>query len=119
MKDTYDGQGQNILERVMQYAGKTRRDVSNPCITARDAIALADLLAEKQALLEATQKDAARLMFACEFDGYVGVEKDKYDYACECMDEAGRDEPNEEDELNGLRRLIDAKMDSKNSGDAT
>ena len=69
--------------------------------------------------IEAAQKDAARLMFACEFDGYVGVEKDKYDYACECMDEAGRDEPNEEDELNGLRRLIDAKMDSKNSGDAT
>lgn len=63
--------------------------------------------------MDAAQKDAARLMFACEFDGYVGIEKDKYDYACDCMDEAGRDEPNEEDELNGLRRLIDAKMASK------
>lgn len=69
-------------------------------------------------LLEAAQKDAARLMFACEFDSYVGIEKDRYDYACDCMDEAGRDEPNEEDELNGLRRLIDAKIASKNSGDA-
>lgn len=69
----------------------------------REALKLIDAL-------EAAQKDAARLMFACQFDGFTTVEKDRYDYACDCMAEAGRDEPNEEDELNGMRRLIDAAM---------
>lgn len=64
-------------------------------------------------MLEAAQKDAARLMFACEFDGYEGVQKDKYDYASELAERAGRDEPSKEDEINGLRALIDAAMARK------
>ena len=35
---------------------------------------------------------------------------DKYDFALECMEEAGRSEPTIEDELNGVRRLIDAAI---------
>ena len=54
------------------------------------------------------------LMFACQFEGYVGVEKDKYDFAIEFMDEAGRDEPSFEDEVNGLRKLIQLAMESEN-----
>lgn len=56
------------------------------------------------------QRDAERLMFAFEADGLVGVEKDRYEYAIECAQENGRDEPTAEDELNGVRRLIDAAM---------
>lgn len=75
-------------------------------IQAEDVVLLIDRL-------EAAEKDAARLTFACEFDGYTTVVKDKYDYAIECAEENGREEPNAEDELNGLRRLIDAAMASK------
>lgn len=64
-------------------------------------------------MLEEAQKDADHILFACEFDGYTTVQKDKYDYAIDCMEEAGRDEPNSEDELNGLRRLIDDAMKGK------
>lgn len=64
-------------------------------------------------ILQECSKDGERLMFACEFDGYTTVEKDRYDYAIDCMEENGRDEPNKEDELNGLRRLIDAAMETK------
>lgn len=64
-------------------------------------------------ILQEYSKDSKRLMFACEFDGYTTVEKDRYDYAIESMKENGRDEANEEDELNGLRRLIDAAMKEK------
>lgn len=69
------------------------------------------------ALMSAADKIKAlekELMFACEFDGYTTVEKDRYDYAIDCMEEKGRDEPSKEDELNGLRRLIDAAMEIKN-----
>ena len=72
-------------------------------INPREAVALLDML-------DAAKLDAARLMFACEFDGYVTVEKDRYDYAMDCAAENGRDEPSAEDELNGMRRLIDAAM---------
>lgn len=61
-------------------------------------------------MLEAAKLDAARLMFSCEFDGFTTVEKDRYDYAMDCAAENGRDEPSAEDELNGMRRLIDAAM---------
>ena len=53
------------------------------------------------------------LMFACQFDGYVGVEKDKYDFAIEFMEESGRDEPSFEDEVNGLRKLIQLAMENE------
>lgn len=61
--------------------------------------------------VQALRKDAERLMFACAFDAYTTVSKDRYGYALECAEEAGRDFPTKEDELNGLRRLIDAAID--------
>ena len=60
---------------------------------------------------QADALDAARLLYATkDFDGYVHVMRDKYDFALECMEEAGRSEPTIEDELNGVRRLIDAAL---------
>lgn len=47
-------------------------------------------------------------------DGFVHVKKDRYEYASEVAEEKGRDEPNEEDELEGYRRMIDCAM---NGGD--
>lgn len=56
-------------------------------------------------------RDAARLLFAMQdFDGFVGVKMDKYDYAIEVATENGREEPTATDELNGVRRLIDAAL---------
>lgn len=43
-------------------------------------------------------------------DGFLNVEKDRYEFALEIAEQAGRDEPNEMDELNGFRLLIDAAM---------
>lgn len=89
-------------------------DVSNArdCIdklwNAEDAVE-----SKLREILQEYSKDGERLLFACEFDGYTTVEKDRYDYAIDCMEENGRDEPNKEDELNGLRRLIDAAMETK------
>ncbi|WP_423933250.1 hypothetical protein [Comamonas sp. 23] len=61
--------------------------------------------------------DAARLMFVMQdADGFVNVEKDKYDFAIECAGEAGREEPTEADELNGVRRLLDAAMAAAQEG---
>gem|GEM_PF-1169464 len=61
--------------------------------------------------------DAARLMFLMdETDGFVIVEKDKYDFAIECAVEAGREEPTAADELNGVRRLLDAAMAAAQEG---
>lgn len=56
-------------------------------------------------------QDAVRLMFVMQdIDGFEGIARDKYDYAQSCATENGRDEPIEADELNGLRRLIDAAL---------
>lgn len=64
------------------------------------------------AALQSQDRDGERLMFACgEFDRYTTVSKDRYEYAIECAQEAGREVPTKEDELNGLRRLIDAAID--------
>ena len=57
--------------------------------------------------------DTARLKFIMNescFDGFVGIEKDRYEYACDVAAEEGRDEPNGDDELEGFRRLIDAAI---------
>ena len=70
-----------------------------------------DVESKLREVLKEYSKDSKRLMFACEFDGYVTVEKDRYDYAIDCMEESSRNEPNEEDELNGLRRLVDVAME--------
>lgn len=69
-----------------------------------------------QALLHDAQRDAERLRFAFIADGFVNLPKDRNDYAMDCAEEAGRDEPNAEDELNGVRRLIDAAMDAEREG---
>lgn len=54
------------------------------------------------------QADAKRLMFAMQdIDGFVGIKQDKYDLAVVVMEERGLDEPDEECELEGVRRLID------------
>ena len=44
------------------------------------------------------------------FDGFVDVQKDRYEYAMDVAKENGRDEPTFEDELEGFRRMIDCSM---------
>lgn len=57
------------------------------------------------------EKDAARLLYATkDCDGFFHVMRDKHECTLECMEEAGRSEPTIEDELNGVRRLIDAAI---------
>jgi NTP pyrophosphatase (non-canonical NTP hydrolase) len=44
----YDAEQQRkVVERIRGYAGKKRSEVSNPCLTAREAIALADWIEAK------------------------------------------------------------------------
>lgn len=72
------------------------------------------LLREAADALEAAREDADRIAFlAMEpvIEGFVGVDRDVYDYACDCAEENGRDEPNDEDHINAMRRLIDAAID--------
>ncbi len=56
--------------------------------------------------------DTARLRYMMEEgpDGFMHVTKDRYDYATEVATENGREEPNEADELEGYRRMIDCAM---------
>jgi hypothetical protein len=57
--------------------------------------------------------DTERLKFLMTdgcMDGFFGVKKDRYEYAYDVAVEEGRDEPNEADELEGFRRLIDEAM---------
>jgi hypothetical protein len=51
------------------------------------------------------------LLHAEVLDGFAHVTLDRHEYAFHCADEAGREEPNQDDELNGFRRLIDAAID--------
>jgi hypothetical protein len=99
-----------VMDLVHEYAAMQFVEPYGKQIDAADAIE--DKVRE---ILQEYSKDSERLLFSCEFDGYTTVEKDRYDYAIDCMEENGRDEPNKEDELNGLRRLIDAAMEVKNS----
>jgi hypothetical protein len=65
----------------------------------------------EEARIAELEKDAARLLYATkDYDGFVHVKRDKYEFTLECMEEAGRNEPTIEDELNGVRRLIDAAI---------
>lgn len=65
-----------------------------------------------RAEVEGLRKDGERLIYATkDYDGFVNVKKDKWDYALECAIENNR-EPTCEDELNGVRRLIDAALQS-------
>jgi hypothetical protein len=59
---------------------------------------------------EEVRRDAERLMFSFEADGFGCIEKDKYDFAIEVAAENMREVPTKEDELNGVRRLIDAAI---------
>ena len=43
-------------------------------------------------------------------EGFIHVEKDRFEYAFDVAVEEGREEPNDADELEGLRRLIDAAI---------
>ncbi|MGL4585297.1 MAG: hypothetical protein ACRCVU_20260 [Flavobacterium sp.] len=79
--------------------------------SAQDIRALLNYIAELEKENASVKQE---LMFACQFDGYVGVEKDRYDLAIEFMDEAGRDGPSFEDEVNGLRKLIQLAMENEN-----
>ena len=60
------------------------------------------------------RRDGERLQFVMDdIDGFVGVKLDRYDYAIQVATENGRSAPNAEDELNGIRRLIDAARKEK------
>ena len=87
-----------MREQSVEWLVDRLRDLEDAC----------DLLNKENKALK------QELMFACQFEGYVGVEKDKYDFAIEFMDEAGMDEPSFEDEVNGLRKLIQLAMESEN-----
>ena len=57
--------------------------------------------------------DRQRLLYvmkAAGVDGFCHVEQDRYEYALQAAQKAGRDEPNDDDEFNGFRRLIDAAI---------
>jgi hypothetical protein len=56
-----------------------------------------------------------RLMAAFEADGFVGVELDRYDYACIVAEENGHSEPTRDDEIEGVRRLIDQHIANQRS----
>lgn len=87
------------------FAASYHNDVENK---------LKEFLQYTENLEEENKALKQELMFACQFDGYVGVEKDRYDFAIEFMDEAGRDKPSFEDEVNGLRKLIQLAMENEN-----
>ena len=76
--------------------------------------ALLELLDQISQLGKENASLKQELMFACEFDAYTTVEKDRYDLAIEFMEEDGRIEPSFEDEVNGLRKLIQLAMESEN-----
>ena len=50
------------------------------------------------------------LMDDCLVDSFDGLSKDRYDYAFDEAKKQGRDKPNEQDELNGFRQMIDDSM---------
>jgi len=88
-----------------QQLGQERYRIVAPGYILEDLMNAADAL-------ERMQKDAARLRYAMEdIDGFVHVGKDKYDYAMEIAAKNGRDAPSEDDEMDGIRALIDAAID--------
>lgn len=56
--------------------------------------------------------DTERLRYMMEEgqDGFMHVNKDRYEYATEVADEEGHEEPTPADELEGFRRMIDCAM---------
>lgn len=61
----------------------------------------------------ASSSDAERLKFLMQEgpDGFVNVLKDRHQYAMEVAEEKGREIPNEQDEIEGFRRMIDCAME--------
>jgi hypothetical protein len=103
------------LYSVLRYANK------NPdqfCEVADGKITLDE--SDAQIIIDAlntttpqADKDGERLFYVFSdtgIDGFTNVDKDRYEYASEVADENGRDEPNQPDEIEGIRRLIDAAM---------
>ena len=59
------------------------------------------------------QPDARRLRYLmdiCMVESFEGFSKDRYDYAFDEAKRQGREKPNEIDELNGFRQMIDDSM---------
>jgi len=55
--------------------------------------------------------DAERLVYAMqEIDGFACLDADKYEYVQDEATRHNRAEPNDEDTLNGIRRMIDDAM---------
>lgn len=71
IRDTYDKSIQdNVVERIRGLAGKKRNQVRNPCITAREAVALADYLVELESKLKEPKYKAPDMaMFKEKWDG--------------------------------------------------
>lgn len=65
-------QEDQAMERVMRFAGKTRREVRNPCLSANDTIALANRIARERA---DAQAEIARLRGALEAEYRRGYER--------------------------------------------
>ena len=98
-----------IIDRMADAVlGTDRAEWSSSYDLADVAQEVEDEIKRQKSELE---KDAARLLYATkDYDGFVHVERDKYEFTLECMEEAGRSEPTIEDELNGVRRLIDTAL---------
>lgn len=62
--------------------------------------------------------DAMRLRYLMDnevLDGFAHIKPDRYDCASQCAEMAGRKEPNEDDELNGFRLMIDLAASADSS----
>lgn len=58
-----------------------------------------------------TFTDEQRLQFLMQdVESFFKVALDRYEYASLVAEESGRVEPNEEDELEGFRRMVDEAM---------
>ena len=50
------------------------------------------------------------LMEAADIESFFRVPMDRYEYAADVAVEHGREEPNEDDEYEGFRRMLDEAM---------
>lgn len=99
------------MSELKRFKEQHKYQLENKCIVAVEIDELQALLDYITGLEKDNKALKEELMFACEFDAYTTVDKDRYDFAIDFMDKAGRDEPSFEDEVNGLRRLIQMAME--------
>jgi len=107
------------LAAVDQAIAEAERDRLATTLQAEVEALRAEVDGTIRELLEERNADLKRLAFLSNepvIEGFVGIPKDVYDYASDCAEECGRDEPNDEDMLNGMRRLIDAAIAAANGG---